>query len=39
MVSWRFATDWARPQSDDLSAPNYCSLQTDGPASLKGCCA
>jgi hypothetical protein len=36
MVSWRFATDWGRPQFGDPAASNYCSLETDGPALLKG---
>ncbi len=36
MVSWRFATDWGRPQFDDPAAPDYCALATDGRASLRG---
>ncbi len=36
MISWRFATDWSRPQFDDPGAPDYCSLATDGRASLHG---
>ncbi|MGI5818482.1 MAG: DUF3604 domain-containing protein, partial [Armatimonadota bacterium] len=36
MLSWRFATDWGTPQFDDPAAPDYCSLQTDGSASLRG---
>lgn len=36
MVSWRFATDWGKPQFDDPAAPDYCSLHTDGRASLRG---
>ncbi len=35
MVCWRFATDWGKPQFDDPSAPNFCSLETDGAASLR----
>ncbi len=36
MISWRFATDWGRPQFDDPAAPDYCSLATDGRAALRG---
>lgn len=36
MISWRFATDWGRPQFDDPAAPEYCSLATDGRATLRG---
>lgn len=36
MVSWRFATDWGRPQFEDPSAPDYASLSTDGRTSLCG---
>lgn len=36
MISWRFATDWGRPQFEDPVAPDYCSLTTDGRASLRG---
>ena len=34
MVSWRFATDWGRPQFDRPRAPDYCTVSTDGAASL-----
>ncbi|MGD9496645.1 MAG: DUF3604 domain-containing protein, partial [Armatimonadota bacterium] len=36
MVSWRFATDWGRPQFDAPAAPDYCSLATNGRARLRG---
>lgn len=36
MLSWRSMSDWAAPQFDDPAAPNYCSLHTDGPATLRG---
>ncbi len=36
MLSWRFATDWGKPQFDDPAAPNFCSLETDGNAVLRG---
>lgn len=35
MISWRFATDWGRPQFDDPAAPNYCALTTSGRATLE----
>ncbi len=36
MLSWRSQSDWAWPQFDNPSEPNFCSLQTGGRASLNG---
>ena len=30
-IAWRFASDWGRPQSEDPSALDYCTVTTDGP--------
>ncbi|MCD6361026.1 MAG: DUF3604 domain-containing protein, partial [Armatimonadetes bacterium] len=35
MISWRFATDWGKPQFDDPRAPDYATVTTDGAASLR----
>ena len=30
-IAWRFVSDWGRPQGDDPSALDYCTVATDGP--------
>ena len=35
MISWRFATDWGRPQFDDPRAPDYATVTTDGAAAVR----
>ena len=33
-IAWRFASDWGRPQSEDPSALDYCTVTTDGPGRI-----
>ena len=33
-IAWRFASDWGRPQSQDPTALDYCTVTTDGPGRI-----
>ncbi len=33
-IAWRFASDWGRPQSEDPTALDYCTVTTDGPGRI-----
>ncbi|MEE2657199.1 MAG: DUF3604 domain-containing protein [Candidatus Latescibacterota bacterium] len=33
-VAMRFASDWGKPQFDDPTAPDYCTVTTDGPGRI-----
>ncbi len=35
VISWRFATDWAKPQFGNPRAPDYTTITTDGSAVLR----